>query len=375
MILQKIKYELVIFTILLIFLIIFSLYLGSWSFTTFCNFGQQTISDNFPLHTIIFKNSIGYDGQYYCRMAIEPFNYSKEALGISFESPSYRYSRIIYPLLAWLFSLGIPLISIFNLFFINLISLFFIFIIGKKYFKFDYFIFFLPFIPFVISRNTAEILSIFFIMLSIISFENKRLFLFSISSTLAILTRETSLIFYAVAILFFLFNNKIKFINLVILFLPGIFFILWRLFLLKTFGELPENIGTKLNFNLNELSFLKSYFIMLYKLNEIKFFIHFIQLSIILIFCAFVLFTIKFNKLGYIEVSFLIYLIFFNFLAAHIYSSDFAFFRVLPEIFLLGFIIMFKNNNLPNLFFKLPIIFLFILNIIRISHNHYTYLN
>ena len=375
MILQKIKYELVIFTILLIFLIIFSLYLGSWSFTTFCNFGQQTISDNFPLHTIIFKNSIGYDGQYYCRMAIEPFNYSKEALGISFESPSYRYSRIIYPLLAWLFSLGIPLISIFNLFFINLISLFFIFMIGKKYFKFDYFIFFLPFIPFVISRNTAEILSIFFIMLSIISFENKRLFLFSISSTLAILTRETSLIFYAVAILFFLFNNKIKFINLVILFLPGIFFILWRLFLLKTFGELPENIGTKLNFNLNELSFLKSYFIMLYKLNEIKFFIHFIQLSIILIFCAFVLFTIKFNKLGYIEVSFLIYLIFFNFLAAHIYSSDFAFFRVLPEIFLLGFIIMFKNNNLPNLFFKLPIIFLFILNIIRISHNHYTYLN
>lgn len=375
MILQKIKYELVIFTILLIFLIIFSLYLGNWSFTTFCNFGQQTISDNFPLHTIIFKNSIGYDGQYYCRMAIEPFNYSKEALGISFESPSYRYSRIIYPLLAWLLSLGIPVISIFNLFFINLISLFFIFMIGKKYFKFDYFIFFLPFIPFVISRNTAEILSIFFIMLSIISFENKRLFLFSISSTLAILTRETSLIFYAVAILFFLFNNKIKFINLVILFLPGIFFILWRLFLLKTFGELPENIGTKLNFNLNELSFLKSYFIMLYKLNEIKFFIHFIQLSIILIFCAFVLFTIKFNKLGYIEVSFLIYLIFFNFLAAHIYSSDFAFFRVLPEIFLLGFIIMFKNNNLPNLFFKLPIIFLFILNIIRISHNHYTYLN
>lgn len=375
MILQKIKYELVIFTILLIFLIIFSLYLGNWSFTTFCNFGQQTISDNFPLHTIIFKNSIGYDGQYYCRMAIEPFNYSKEALGISFESPSYRFSRIIYPLLAWLLSLGIPVISIFNLFFINLISLFFIFMIGKKYFKFDYFIFFLPFIPFVISRNTAEILSIFFIMLSIISFENKRLFLFSISSTLAILTRETSLIFYAVAILFFLFNNKIKFINLVILFLPGIFFILWRLFLLKTFGELPENIGTKLNFNLNELSFLKSYFIMLYKLNEIKFFIHFIQLSIILIFCAFVLFTIKFNKLGYIEVSFLIYLIFFNFLAAHIYSSDFAFFRVLPEIFLLGFIIMFKNNNLPNLFFKLPIIFLFILNIIRISHNHYTYLN
>lgn len=375
MILQKPKYELVIFILLLIFLIIFSLYLGNWNFTTFCNFGEQTISDDFPLKTIIFKNTIGYDGQYYCRMAIEPFNYSKEALGISFDTPSYRYSRIIYPLLAWLFSLGIPLISILNLFFINLISVFLIYLIGKKYFKFDYFIFFLPFIPFVISRNTAEILSILFIILSIISFENNRLFLFSISSTLAILTRETSIIFYTVAISFFLLNNKIKFLDLVILFLPGVFFISWRLFLLKTLGDLPENIGTKLNFNLNELSFIKSYLIMSFKLNEIKFLIHFIQLSIILIFCTLVLFTIKFNKLGYIEVSFLIYLIFFNFLAAHIYSSDFAFFRVLPEIFLLGFIIMFKNKNANNLFFKLPIIFLFILNIVRISHNHFTYLN
>ncbi len=375
MILQKSKYELTIFLISLIFLTIYSLYLGNWSFTTFCNFGQQTISDNFPLHTVIFKNSIGYDGQYYCRMAIEPFNYSNEALGVSFESPSYRYSRIIYPLIAWLFSLGIPMISIFNLFFINLMCLIFMYILGKKYFKFDYFIFFLPFIPFVIFRNTAEILSIFFIILSIISFDNKRILLFSIFSTLAILTRETSLIFYIVATLFFIFKNKIKLIDFVILFLPGIFFILWRLFLLITFGDLPEDIGTKVNFNLNELSFLTSYFNLFFKLNEIKFFIHFIQLSIILIFCTVVLFNLKFKELSYIEVSFLIYLIFFNFLAAHIYISDFAFFRVLPELFLLGFIIMFKNKIMPNLFFKLPMIFLFILNIIRIAHNHYIYLS
>ena len=375
MILQKSKYELTIFLISLIFLTIYSLYLGNWSFTTFCNFGQQTISDNFPLHTVIFKNSIGYDGQYYCRMAIEPFNFSNEALGVSFESPSYRYSRIIYPLIAWLFSLGIPMISIFNLFFINLICLIFMYILGKKYFKFDYFIFFLPFIPFVIFRNTAEILSIFFIILSIISFDKKRLLLFSIFSTLAILTRETSLIFYIVATLFFIFKNKIKLIDFVILFLPGIFFILWRLFLLITFGDLPEDIGTKVNFNLNELSFFTSYFNLFFKLNEIKFFIHFIQLSIILIFCTVVLFNLKFKELSYIEVSFLIYLIFFNFLAAHIYISDFAFFRVLPELFLLGFIIMFKNKIMPNLFFKLPMIFLFILNIIRIAHNHYIYLS
>ena len=374
MFLEKSKYELILFLILIFFLILFSLYLGNWSFTTFCNFGQQTLSDEFPLQTVIFKDSIGYDGQYYCRIAIEPFNISKEALGVSFESPSYRYSRIIYPLFAWVFSFGVPAISIFNLIFINLISLFFIYILGKKYFKFDYFIFFLPFIPFVISRNTAEIFSIFFIILSIIAVEKRRLLFFSISSSLAILTRETSLIFYSTAIFFFLINNKIKLVDLLILSLPAIFFIFWRLFLLKTFGDLPENIGTKVNFNLNEFSLFSSYFNFLFRLNDIKYLIHFIQLTIILLFVTFVLFNIKFKKLGYVEVSFLIYLIFFNFLASHIYSSDFAFFRVLPEMFLLGFIIMYKNNNLPNIFFKFNLIFLFILNIIRITYNHYLYL-
>jgi hypothetical protein len=50
-------------------------------------------------------NAAGYDGQFYYRLALDPFNWSKTAFGITMDQ-SYRYTRIGYPVLAWLVSLG-----------------------------------------------------------------------------------------------------------------------------------------------------------------------------------------------------------------------------------------------------------------------------
>jgi hypothetical protein len=47
----------------------------------------------------------GYDGQFYYRLALDPFNWAKTAFGITMDQ-SYRYTRIGYPILAWLFSGG-----------------------------------------------------------------------------------------------------------------------------------------------------------------------------------------------------------------------------------------------------------------------------
>ena len=50
-------------------------------------------------------NAAGYDGQFYYRLALDPFNWHKTAFGITMDQ-SYRYTRIGYPILAWLVSLG-----------------------------------------------------------------------------------------------------------------------------------------------------------------------------------------------------------------------------------------------------------------------------
>ncbi len=47
----------------------------------------------------------GYDGQFYYRLALSPFNWHPTAYGITMDS-NYRYTRIGYPLVAWIASLG-----------------------------------------------------------------------------------------------------------------------------------------------------------------------------------------------------------------------------------------------------------------------------
>ncbi len=49
--------------------------------------------------------SAGYDGQFYYRLALDPVNWNKIAFGITMDQ-SYRYTRIGYPVLAWLGSFG-----------------------------------------------------------------------------------------------------------------------------------------------------------------------------------------------------------------------------------------------------------------------------
>jgi hypothetical protein len=47
----------------------------------------------------------GYDGQFFYRLALNPLNLQHTAYGITVDRP-YRYMRIGYPLLTWLFSFG-----------------------------------------------------------------------------------------------------------------------------------------------------------------------------------------------------------------------------------------------------------------------------
>jgi len=56
-------------------------------------------------HGVLLVPSAGYDGQFYYRLALGPADWSRTAFGITMDQ-SYRYTRIGYPLLAWLASLG-----------------------------------------------------------------------------------------------------------------------------------------------------------------------------------------------------------------------------------------------------------------------------
>lgn len=50
----------------------------------------------------------GYDGQFYYRLALDPFTSQRTAHGVTLDLPAYRQQRIVYPLLAWALALGDP---------------------------------------------------------------------------------------------------------------------------------------------------------------------------------------------------------------------------------------------------------------------------
>jgi hypothetical protein len=48
----------------------------------------------------------GYDGQFYYRLALDPFTNQRVEYGITIDSPPYRQQRILYPVLAHILALG-----------------------------------------------------------------------------------------------------------------------------------------------------------------------------------------------------------------------------------------------------------------------------
>jgi hypothetical protein len=66
-------------------------------------------------------NQAGYDGQFYYRLALDPFDWAKTAFGITMDQ-SYRYTRIGYPVLAWLVSFGQHQLVPYVLVLINLVG-------------------------------------------------------------------------------------------------------------------------------------------------------------------------------------------------------------------------------------------------------------
>lgn len=59
-----------------------------------------------PENLVVLPESSGYDGQFYYRLALNPFTRTADEFGIRFDYPVYRHQRILYPLLAWALAAG-----------------------------------------------------------------------------------------------------------------------------------------------------------------------------------------------------------------------------------------------------------------------------
>ncbi|MBV9893485.1 MAG: hypothetical protein JO020_04885 [Chloroflexi bacterium] len=54
----------------------------------------------------VWPPGVTYDGQFYYRLALEPWTAARTAYGITLDLPAYRQQRVLYPVLVWLLSAG-----------------------------------------------------------------------------------------------------------------------------------------------------------------------------------------------------------------------------------------------------------------------------
>ncbi len=196
-----------------------------------------TNSNAAPSGLKILQNSDGYDGQFYYRMALTPFTEKEIDFGIRLDYPAYRQARIIYPLLARLFSLGQIVYVPFALVFVNYIALCLIAWLGARFAQMVHLhglwglaFALYPGFLFTLSRDTTEIVAMAFLLAAILYLHQQRQYLSGVFFVLAFLTRETTLVVSGILLVTIIFTRKRQdFWNLWFpTLIPAISYVFWR---------------------------------------------------------------------------------------------------------------------------------------------------
>ena len=125
-----------------------------------------------PENAFIYQGEIGYDGQQFLSLALDPFLQNPETIN-SLDHPIYRYRRILYPLVSYLLSFGNHNLIPYVMVGINAISIIIIVALTHLYFKDDtvskfqsLFTLCIPGIWMVLSLGTADLFSSVFLIAS-----------------------------------------------------------------------------------------------------------------------------------------------------------------------------------------------------------------
>lgn len=143
----------------------------------------------------------GYDGQFYYRLALDPFSSSRTVHGIAFDAPAYRYQRIGYPLIVWLLSAGQQSLVPALLIGVNYVGICLVPLLAGRYGVhvgrhawWGALIGVYPGFIYTITRDLTEIVAVVFLLAGLLALRLRRDVLAGVMLAAAVLTRETTLL-------------------------------------------------------------------------------------------------------------------------------------------------------------------------------------
>ncbi|XTZ20451.1 MAG: AZOBR_p60025 family cell surface glycopolymer formation protein, partial [cyanobacterium endosymbiont of Rhopalodia fuxianensis] len=203
-----------------------------------------------PETTKIYIGEIGYDGQQFLSLALDPFLQNPETIN-TLDHPIYRYRRILYPLISYLLSFGNRTLIPYVMVAINCLSIIGIVWITSLYFQLNkeqkwqpLLTLCIPGVWIVLSLGTADLLSSLLLILSFYCYRYNKPICTAFTISLACLTRETLLLIW-LAILFtsIIQKKKEQSKQLLLAWIPPF---LWTLYISSL--NLPGAVRVKANF-------------------------------------------------------------------------------------------------------------------------------
>ncbi len=157
---------------------------------------QYTDPARAPRGLPVERHSAGYDGQFYYRLALNPFTHRWSEYGIRLDVPTYRQQRILMPLLAWIFSLGNPSAIPWLFLIINIAGVALLAWCSSRLAApwWSAAVWLYPGWLLTLSRDCAEILEVSLLMATALALQRRRFALAAILGTLAVLAKETALL-------------------------------------------------------------------------------------------------------------------------------------------------------------------------------------
>ena len=203
-----------------------------------------------PEGLTVRKDSAGFDGQFYYRLALNPFTSQPTEFGITFDAPPLRHQRILYPLLSSVLSAGNHKFLPAAMILLNFLLLCLMGWLGGAYAQtlkqHALWGIFLPLYPgflLVLSRNTVEILEAALVFGSLLLLRRGKPLAATLLLSLAVLAKETAVLIAAASALVYvaaLWKGR-RSVSLPSYYfvIPLAVFALWQLTLYRVWGEFP----------------------------------------------------------------------------------------------------------------------------------------
>ena len=305
----------------------------------------------------------GYDGQFYYRLALDPFTNERVDYGITIDNPPYRQQRIFYPVLAHILALGRTSWVPWSMILVNYLAVCGLAFSAARFAElfampaiYGLAIPFFPGVLLALDRDLPDPLAISLMLFSLYLLHSRRITFAACILALAVLTRETVILLAAALFVHATWRalwRQTAWTESVLLVIPLATYTVWQLWIFARWGTFGPAAGSR---NLDGVPLKSAGILLIQAVQSALAFHPFLVVELLFLGAmtsVAAIVSIRSTVDPGVKLAWLMYVALAAFLSGAVWVEDWAFMRGCAELMVLGFIIVIgarERRLLPIMF-------------------------